>query len=254
MKMKKILHIILSCLVLNACSPDATVNTYSLGLSLISDGTDTFSLAPSAPHTLALYDLASNAKQTAFFRYTAITDLVLNSSRTYYLPDDSVTERFNKRGDVHFRDRIVQSFYDSVKQCIVTINLFHGASRPSSQCFLSILSEVEALSTLPVTYRVALVYSDIQELSSLYDCYKNKRVVLNYPEKVAQYIEEQVDLPTTFDKTDLVFLFQPQNSSQEEAFLAMVEVYRLIFEKRGVTIHVVSDNANLNTILSLHKY
>jgi hypothetical protein len=252
--MKKMVIIILSCLVLNACKPGAPISTYSLGLSLIYDGTDTFFLTPSATDVLALYNLAGNAKEPAYFRYTTISDLVLNSSRIYHLPADSVTERLNTRGDMHFRDKVVQSFYDSVKQCVVAIPSFGGGSRPSSQCFRTILSEVTTVADLPVTYRVALVYSDLQEFSTLYDCYKNRHTVLTSPETVANHIEAQVGLPATFKKTDLVFLYQPENSSQEEAFLAMVEVYRLIFEKRGITIHVLSDNTNLNTILSYNKH
>lgn len=222
-------------------------NMYSSSIVVVDDQTDPILAHPMADPILESLSLSEHRDASVEFRYKLITDKVLVPETHIILPNEEDTKRLNVGNESLFREKIILSFYDSVRNCFSANRRSSDTSHYKySECFRSISDALMQLSKTNASKKTLLIFSNLLENSSLYDCYSaiNMAVLQANPAKVVKLFEATHLLPSRLDGIKVIFIFQAESRDVEHKFLSMISVYRMLLEERGAIIHVQADNKN----------
>ena len=136
-QMKKLLPVLLLNLFYCSCKENNIEVKYSINVAVAGDITDPLSLLPAAEPILKLYEFDRNKNAEADFRLSTITDKHLNPAIQYHLPEGSVTEKDNDQDDPNFREKLILSFYETMKRAISNFDTAShlDSSLNHSECF-----------------------------------------------------------------------------------------------------------------------
>lgn len=222
-------------------------NRYSSSIIVVDDQTDPILAHPIADPILASLSLAEHRDVSVEFRYKRITDKVLVPETHIVLPNEDDTKKLNIGSEGLFREKLILQFYDTVRKCFSANRLVGDTSHYKySECFRSISDALMQLSKSSAEKKTLLVFSNLFENSSLYDCYSatNMDVLQSNPNKIVKLFAATQLLPSRLDGIKVVFVFEPESREEEQKYMAIMSVYRQLLEERGAIIHIQADNKN----------
>ncbi len=243
--MKNQILILFMC-VLPSCNT-AVVQAEQWGtmIILVGDRSDRFEVYPLAEPILALYKFDENKDKAATFRHVVISDMRLNPIQEFYLPSSIEAEKLNVREEVNFRDRLIHSFYDSVRNEIVSTQTGNSVpeSLEHSQCFAVISNELAVLMSRKANERILIVYSDLME-NSTFNCYSDEGQALlaSTPDKVGTLLNEQTPLPESLNGVTIYFVYRPETIKADALYARIIAVYKSLLTSRGAKVHVSATN------------
>jgi len=226
------------------------ISNRSVDITAIVDVTNQQTVLPKTESILKLYDFDSDRNIKASFRICSITDKQLNPEKDTYLPNGSVTEKDNLQDDPYYREKLILSFYNQVRK---DINDFIGANKNDtslnhSECFRTIADELSDMKNNQARKKILLVFSDLQENSDLFDCYKTKdQELLDKKQgEVLKIFEQDNLLPNDLKGITTIFIYDPRNRKEDQHYMNMVSVYKKLLESRGVIVKVQANSDVLN--------
>lgn len=239
--MKHILVLIVVCLF-SACYKSEPAITHSTDITVVHDITDQFQEQPDEHAILKLYDFANDKNQAARFRYVLITDRNLNAVAGSSIDDGSVTEKLNVEDEVNYRERLIYSFYNTVRNTMQTFKKEFSMPTPlpNSECFSTIATEICKLAESKSSQRILVVFSDLAENSSLFNCYsaKDRQLLSSNPKKVAKRLLQGIKLPDNLQGITIYFVFRPPDRESDILFGRMVSIYKQLLHERGARVVV----------------
>jgi hypothetical protein len=241
--MKSIL-IIFFVLGLASCRHELYESESYMNISVIRDVTDPHVLQPDANPVLGLFNLSENRSARVNFRYREISDKVLVPVVDLHLPDESVTNRQNRKNEPLFRERAILNFYETIRKTLNADTDTSSSLKDHSECFKAISSELNLLVQSNSKNRFLLVFSNLYENSSILSVYDktNNRLLAQNPRKIADQFEKTHLLPESLKGIKVFFLFQPVTREEDQKYLELVSVYRSLLESRGATVRVQANN------------
>jgi hypothetical protein len=228
--------LISAVLTLAACSKE--VPRVHIAAAVVNDKTDSLLLRPNAESLIGCLNLGSRKGAEVDFSYSEITDKILVPVTRLHLSGGT-----GATGSPFAREREILAFYGAIRDTFAALQISKDAVLPRSQCFRTIAARLHELAASNADIKVSIIYSDVQERSSLFDCYtkENKRLLLTQPEAVAKKLAALNLLPTSLRGVKVIFVFAPRN--EEESYVAMIEVYKILLESKGAAVTVqASDN------------
>jgi hypothetical protein len=220
----------------------------SAAITVITDQTDPHALAPVPEPILALYGFGEGKDKEAFFRLCAITDKKLNPVKELHLPDGTTTQKKNTLDQPLYRERCIQMFYTSVRLALSdsTVRKQATSSLGHSEVFYTVSHELSLLAKRTGDRKVLLVFSDLQENSDLFTCYRQTSMALlrTSPDSIAAIFERTGTLPHDLTGITVFCAFAPESREADNNYMAMVSVYKKLLEKRGARIIVQAHNTS----------
>jgi len=249
--MKKIPRLMFLSLFACACkNTTPIISNRSVDLIAIVDVTDKQTVLPQAESILKLYDFDSDRNIKASFRICSITDRQLNPKKDTYLPNGSVTEKDNLQDDPYYREKLILSFYNGVRK---DINDFSATNKNDtslnhSECFRTIADELNDMKNNQAQKKILLIFSDLQENSDLFDCYKTKdQELLDKKQGEVLKIFEQANLlPNDLKGIITIFIYDPRYRKDDQRYMSMVSIYKKLLESRGAIVKVQANGDVLN--------
>ncbi len=210
------------------------------------DITDHRQVYPDAESILPLFNFNVEENSDATFRLSSVTDRELNPNTELYLPNGIETEKSNSDDDPDFRKKVIVQFFTLVRKAVKEFNakVEGDTSVPHSECFKSIANELQNLVQHKSTKGILLVYSDLQENSSLFSCYSKpgQKILQPFPEKVAAIFEKTFLLPQQLNNITVSFIYDPVSREDDFRFMTMVNVYKRLLIPRGAKVTVSANN------------
>lgn len=241
----KLILIILLISITNACNKSPQEQGFYI--ALIKDVTDEHILQPQAQSILALFNLSENKSNSANFRYSEIRDLSLVPVTTFYLPDECTTESKNSKNEPHFREKLILTFYDTIKKVLSKPNINNDSSFLNhSECFRSICNELNVLAQNSSSKRILIVFSNLFENSKILNVYsrKSKNLLNKEPGKIKKIFQNMHMLPDRLNGIMTVFVYQPKNREDDKQFNAMVSIYKSLLQERGAKVIIQANNTH----------
>lgn len=238
--MKYYLAVMASMILLISCQKGHKEKETKVSVSIIMDITDPHQLHPEVESIIPMFGLQDDINRSVLFRISPLTDRQLNPVREIRLKDGIASEKDNAGDDDNFRKRQIIHFYDTVRKSIAQEN-FSAATDTSlsySECYMTILKELLKAKPSRIDTAIILAFSDLKEKSSIYNIYtaENRNTLFQHPENVARIFEQSLKIPDSIKHTTLILVYNPKSREDDEVYMKLTEVYRRIFEPRGVTI------------------
>ncbi|MDP4103345.1 MAG: hypothetical protein Q8935_00210 [Bacillota bacterium] len=226
------------------------ISNRSIDVIALVDITDQQTVLPQAESILKLYDFDSDRNIKASFSICSISDRQLNPQKDTYLPNGSVTEKDNLQDDPYYREKQILSFYNGVRKDIndfIATNK-NDTSLNHSECFRTIADELSDMKNNQARKKILLIFSDLQENSNLFDCYKTKdQELLDKKQgEVLKIFEQAHLLPNDLKGIITIFIFNPRNRKDDQHYMSMVSVYKKILKSRGAIVKVQANSDVLN--------
>lgn len=237
------------CILAASCSKSHTPTiVHSSRISVIHDITDSMACFPAADPILAMYGFENDKNQEAHFRLVLISDKKLNPVEEINIEDGTTTEQKNENQETDYREQLVGSFYEEVRNAITDFHKHYvpSTSLKHSECFATIASELELLAGSKAAQRTLIIFSDLQENTDVFSCYtpQGQRLLQNNPGKVAKLLLQRHPLPDNLIGITVYFVYNPCNRDQDIMFGEMVAIYMQLLHARGARIVIQATNKN----------
>jgi len=211
-------------------------------ISVVRDETDPLIANCKPQPILALFKFGDDKNREAYFRFQLITDMRLSPMFEYHLPGGAPDKNGFKSTEPWHRERLILAFYDSVsgKLQTATSNANKKPSLSYSECFSKIASELTNFSKYQTAERTLIVFSDLQENTSLFSCYKekDKQILKQHPDTVASLFTTTYPIPDNLSGTEIFFVYQSTTRADESSFFSMYNLYKRILEQRSAKVHL----------------
>lgn len=232
---------------LPACKEENTSARYAKSqITALGDITDPHSLRPLPDPILALYQFDKDKNKEGVFRFRCIEDLHLNPVVEFHLPDGKSAEATNRNGDPHYREKSILSFYAKIRTSLSDFRLVNDSaqSKQYSECFSTIAEELTILGESEATKKILLVFSDLQENSAVFSCYRseNQSLLQSDPKKVGDLLNEQYHLPDDLTGIRVIFIYRPNTREEDQRYKNMNEAYRYLLENRHAQVQTQANN------------
>lgn len=232
-----------------SCNESISEIKHSMYITTILDITDQNKVLPDAEAIIKLYEFNSDKNIEAGFKICTLTDKQLNPDKSLHLSDGSITEKDNIQDDPSYREKLIVSFYDAIRKAVADLITANKGVPPlhNSECFRTISTEIQAMINNHAEKNILLVFSDLQENSELFNCYKksNQELLHKKPTQVSRIFEDAHLLPKDLRFIKIYFVFAPGNREEDKMYMGMIEVYKKLLEPRGATIIVQANNIYL---------
>ncbi len=244
--MKKILFLLSLNLLWCSCKESTNEVKHSTFITTILDVTDQQTMLPDAEAIIKLYEFNSNKNIEAGFKICTLTDKQLNSDKYLHLPDGSISEKDNNQDDPNYREKLIASFYNAIRKAVTGLITENKCSPPlhNSECFRIISNEIQEMINNHAEKNILIVFSDLQENSELFNCYKksSQQLLHKTPIEVSKIFEATHLLPKDLRAVKIFFVFAPKNSEADKRYMDMIGVYKYLLESRGAIVKVQANN------------
>lgn len=246
--MKKILFLLSLNLLWCSCNQSVNEVTHSTFITAIIDITDQNNVLPNAEAIIKLYQFNSDKNIDAGLKICTLTDKQLNPDKYLHLPGGSITEKDNIEDDPNYREKLIVSFYNAIRKTIIGF-VTENKSTPelhNSECFRIIATEIQTMIHNHERENILLVFSDLQENSELFNCYKktSQEFLHQNPTEVSKIFENTNLLPKDLKSIKIFFVFAPKNRDEDKRYMDMIGIYKNLFESRGAIVKVQATNTH----------
>ena len=217
-------------------------------VDVINDVTDEHILRPKAQAILELFNLSEDKDASASFSYSEIRDISLVPVTSFSLPDRVTTESRNHKNEPFFREKLILSFYDTIKTTLSSpTNRNDTSSLSHSECFRSVCNELTTLSQDKSARRILIVYSNLFENSTL-NLYspRTQKILFKNPGEIKRLFLEMHLLPDHLDGITIIFVYQPTNRDDDKLYNSIVTIYKSLLQERGARVIVQANNTHFN--------
>ncbi len=160
-------------------------------------------------------------------KYAIIQEFVLPKGEVGLLANEDIRRKQRKK--------LFQQFTDSLQ----SLQSSHNQELTQSQIFTVIVEQLILLSKEKNENKKLIVVSNLEEHSRLFSVHNasQKQVLLQNPQSVAELFKKQVEIPNNLQGIKLEIVHTPSIES-EEMFSRWLEVYKIIFESKGIQVTV----------------
>jgi len=244
--MKQLTRVFAACILASCSKSHTPIVVHSSRISVIHDITDSMACIPAADPILALYGFENDPGQEAHFRLVLISDKKLNPVEEINIEDGVTTEQKNENQETDYREQLVGSFYEEVRNAIADFHKRYVPVAPLkySECFATIASELELLAGSKASQRTLIIFSDLQENTDVFSCYtpRGQKMLQNDPEKVAKILLQRHPLPANLIGVTVYFVYAPLTRDQDTMFGEMVAIYQQLLHARGARVAIQATN------------
>lgn len=241
--MKQKIYILYFLIVITGCENSQEKNKLkSTSISVIADVTDKKRLWPLCSSILKLYRCDENPDAEYRYNLNIISDKIHNPSYSYQLGYAKSLEPYNTDDDPQFRSKNIVAFYNAIR--ISLDSLYHKfdstESLNHSECWSTINAELQKLSNDKSDKKYLIIHSDLMEKSDVFNSYRNN---LNANANIiAQRFLNIYSLPESLHNITAIFIYEPATRDDDKNFNAMLTIYKILLEKRGVKVITKASN------------
>lgn len=233
----KALVIIIVCLVATVVGIGAAYYTpaASTDVIVLRDVTDSLIAKPDSAQLIAFLN-ASHKWDGISFTLSSISDVSISKTQKVFIPAQS-----RWLGNEIKRSRDLKAFYNSVEELLARSS-GDVIGRKQTSVYIPIVTSLTSLAESPSNKKVLIVYSDLMENTnevSLYDPHTLSELK-SKPEAVMVGLGASIHLPSLAG-VDVVFVFQPNNTSEDHAYRIVSGFYKSILEKAGAQVIITSN-------------
>lgn len=210
-------------------------NPRSIAVAVLKDVSEPHESNPNIDRIWPMYEFKEYKEQEAYFFISTISDVRINYLKVSKISNGIETEKANKREIQFYREKLISQFYDSVAKAInVTNGQFDSSMELGhSEVYASIATEIYTLKELKASKGVVVVYSDLRELSDVYNSYRYPK---KDPKEIARDFDKSLPLPANLQWLTVYLMFKPQDREEDAAYAHMLSVYRILLESKGATV------------------
>ncbi len=225
--------------VLLWCDSCTTSKPRTTEIVVLWDITEPHQPIPEAEEILALYNLSTDPASGAIFKFSFISDIRLNEETIFELPasaQNALTNQFDREREIELFQNSVTNFLDSLAMDTIGKN--------QSALYVPIANALNDLATSNSNKKIALLFTDLRENTSLLSFYNKQTLALMQTDtaQVAAMFEKQEPL-NQLDQIEIRILFSPRDIADDASFAIVSRFYRGFFSSKGATVSV---SANLN--------
>lgn len=242
--MKTLIYILLSLPLLGGFGyvafRDCGNLKYQTAVTIMTDITeDNFLALPESSSVTNFFGVSKNVWDGFHFRLRTISDIEI----TPVLEAD-LEPKCQYISNIYERKKLANEFLEKMKNAIEESNgMVSGKKR--SYIYVSMIAELNHLVKIQAENRVLLVYSDLNEYSSVVNFYSKKHFSLlqQHPENVVELFKAETLIPDLTGIT-IYFIYQPHNSEEGERFSLISKFFKQLFESRGAKIQITANLIN----------
>ena len=204
-------------------------------LTVLSDRTDPIIAKPDMATLESFLELGKNPDRGVDFKFKVIGNVDFLPARSLKLQSSSLVDNdFQRTADVG-------RFLNRMDTLLVQENQKEYTFQGSS-IFRPTLEELIRAKNSGASHKVVMLWSDLQEISDLYDVLdsNNRRKLMESPLAVANEFTSKVDIPN-LEGVSLYIIHYPATRERNRSFRAMCEVYKHIFKDSGLHIQIGPD-------------
>ena len=227
--MKKI--VIIPVLLLFVFCKDFKTNTTAI--TILADRTDIDIPNPEYNVLNSLLDIEDNSNNGVVFKFQNIGNTDFNTVQTVKMKEGSLLDNsFQRKSDI-------TEFHKAIESLIKKENSKNFSFQKSSIIY-SLVENLKALQTIQGK-RILVLYSDLAELSDVYNSYQKNNEKGKKPKSVANLIKTQINIPQV-KNTKLYIIYYPKTDVQNYDFKFMLSVYEELFKESGLKIKIGIEN------------
>ncbi|HNU34795.1 MAG TPA: hypothetical protein PKN75_14500 [Bacteroidia bacterium] len=233
----KALVVIIVCLVATVVGIGAAYYTpaASTDVIVLHDVTDSIIAKPDSAQLIAFLN-ASHKWDGISFTLSSISDVSISKTQKVFIPAQS-----RWLGNEIKRSRDLKAFYNSVEELLARSS-GDVIGREQTSVYIPIVTSLTSFAESPSNKKVLIVYSDLMENTnevSFYDPHTLSELK-SKPEAVMVGLGASMHLPSLAG-VDVVFVFQPNNTSEDHAYRIVSGFYKSILEKAGAQVIITSN-------------
>lgn len=230
--MKKIILSSIASMLFCFCNTTKT-KYQTHATAVVFDKTDTMLVKPNADAILGASNINKQIDAAYSFSITTISALEHAPVYTVAVGNKEETEKYNINEIPDFRNVVIRQFISQVKDTI------HYCLKDSiikefstSSCFATIAKTIANPVFKKADTKHVFVYSNLFEFSSLLDIYHSNVSVA----EILNQFEATNVLPNSLTNTKVFIVYQPRNKIDDDRFIKMFQVYKIILKKRGCEV------------------
>lgn len=246
--MKKLL--LLLTLTFSSCEDEPKNERDATIIFIVYDLSNRLHLPPEAKAIIKGYNFEDYPDQAAYFRLALITDLQSNPTFDIYLPDKKESKKYKKGRYKKYRGKDIIAFGDTIKSAIKLLPIqvkglgADTGSLDKSECYCTIIHQLNALSNLDARKKELWVMSDLVE-NAWFNAYKNEDIVAKSPDSIWRILSARCPIKRTLEGITVRFFYQPKTKIDEVRFFHMLEVYTNLQDYGAIT----SISSSFNTAI-----
>lgn len=230
--MKKITLLSIASMLFCFCNTNK-IKYKSHATAVIFDKTDSMLIKPRASAIFGASDIYKQIDDAYSFSITTITALEHSPVYTVIVGNKDATDKYNINEIPDFRNAVIGQFMKQIKDTIMfCLNDSIIKEFSTSSCFATIARTIADKEFQIADTKLVFVYSDLFEYSNLYDTYRSNASV----EEIIKQFEAANVLPNRLTNTKVFIVYQPRNKTDDKRFIKMLQVYKIILEKRGCEV------------------
>ncbi|PCI19306.1 hypothetical protein COB64_04015 [Candidatus Wolfebacteria bacterium] len=234
--------IVISALTLLLVNPPVVTNTT---IVTIGDETEEHFLSePIGSQIKKVYGFYNNLWNGASYRFVSITDTEYN--RVYEAridPVDSKTKQFFSNELERIQE--IRKLYRTVDESLAK-STSDSSGRDSTISYLTIARELNILSDQNTNRRIALIYSDLMEHSSLIDLYDSVQLNLikREPDSIQYTWQNELALQD-LSGIEVRLIYEPINEKDSNRYRLIANFYKEMLKEKGAKVVI---EANLTEL------
>lgn len=207
--------------------PGSTVETVFI------DKTDSFLVRPETADMLPPLRLQENKYKSVKFRVQTISGVNYNTISSVELPS-----AFSIISNPIDRDKQITLFTKKATSVIDSINhLKNGLD--NSSIYLTLITELNKMASFNDKQKIAIVYSDLFEHSSLFNIYtaQNRKLLKTNMTGVKETLEK-VMKPGNLHGIQVYFIYKPKSDIDNDTYALTANLFKAILEGAGAKVTI----------------
>lgn len=238
--MKNLIFIILTWSLFTACETNQKVpgnSVTSKAVSLVLDVTDPRGYWPTPEQMLQQFNCKETPDAECVFRLRSISDKRLTPITMFHLADTKSMDKENTENDPQFRNKNITAFYAMTRKAITDFYKKTDTSQSltNSECFATIADELAFLAKDVSDQKLLIVVSDLMEKSTIADFYTNST---SNTKLIIGQLDRANLLPQNLTGISVIFLFNPRDRKEDQAFGFIASAYKQLLESKGAEVKI----------------
>lgn len=207
---------------------------YDVELSLMTDITEPgFIAKPTAEDIKKYFSNRASIWNGKKFNLIPITDVDINYTYSADLPSENVLV-----GNSYKRKKLEAEFFEEIEANFEKINAI-PIGKTNSSIYIPIVNELNRLVKSSSTEKILLIYSDLEEHSSLANFYNTSEIekMVLAPDSIITLWEQNAVLPN-LSGIHIKIIYEPRNPIDNKKFRTLLLFYKKLFESKGAEVSI----------------